>query len=184
MAADGGTVTLSGSVRSWSEKDRGRVGRLERPGRQQPCGTTSTVVCARSRTRLEAVGVGSRRRGDSPPSLSRGSHGSDGRSVAAVRFIDFGTRIEETCYDEDSAKTHDGKVVSVAGDKLTTTCGEGKTHCHTVAKDAKVTCDGQASKAADLKAGTHVRVTTPQGRQDRGDGRRSGKHIPATGNKA
>ena len=29
------------------------------------------------------------------------------------------------------AKTHDGKVVSVAGDKLTTTCSEGKAHCHT-----------------------------------------------------
>ena len=36
-----------------------------------------------------------------------------------------------------AAKTHDGKDVSVTGDKLTTTCGEGKQHCHTVAKDAK-----------------------------------------------
>ena len=31
------------------------------------------------------------------------------------------------------AKTHDGKVVSVEGDKLTTTCSQGKTHCHTIA---------------------------------------------------
>ena len=45
--------------------------------------------------------------------------------------------------------THDGKVVSVAGEKLTTTCSEGKQHCHTMAKDAKVTCDGKASKAAE-----------------------------------
>ena len=35
------------------------------------------------------------------------------------------------------AKTHEGKVVSVAGDKLTTTCSEGKEHCHTMAKDAR-----------------------------------------------
>ena len=65
---------------------------------------------------------------------------------------------------ESSTKTHDGKVVSMVGDKLTTTCNEGKEHCHTMAKDAKVTCDGKASKAADLKAGiTHVRVTTNKG---------------------
>ncbi len=57
------------------------------------------------------------------------------------------------------AETHDGKVVSVAGDKLTTTCSQGKEHCHTMAKGAKVTCDGKAAKAADLKPGTDVRVT-------------------------
>ena len=62
---------------------------------------------------------------------------------------------------QDHAKecTHDGKVVSVVGDKLNTTCNQGKDHCHTMAKDAKVTCDGKASKAADLKAGTQVHVT-------------------------
>ena len=32
---------------------------------------------------------------------------------------------------------HEGKVVSVVGDKLTTTCSQGKEHCHTVAKDTK-----------------------------------------------
>lgn len=51
------------------------------------------------------------------------------------------------------------KVVSVVGDKLTTECGGGNEQTYTVAKDAKVTCDGQASKAADLKAGTDIRVT-------------------------
>lgn len=54
---------------------------------------------------------------------------------------------------------HDGKVVSVVGNKLTTTCSQGKEHCHTMAKDAKITCDGKAGKAADLKAGTQVHVT-------------------------
>ncbi len=78
-----------------------------------------------------------------------------------------------------SATTHDGKVVSVAGDKLTTTCSQGKEHCHTMAKDAKVTCDGKASKAADLKAGTDVRVTTHNDDKTVATAVESGKHIPA-----
>ena len=82
-----------------------------------------------------------------------------------------------------SQATHEGTVVSVAGDKLTTTCGEGRQHCHTVAKDAKVTCDGQASKAADLAAGTHVRVTTHKDDKTVATAVESGKHIPATAHK-
>jgi hypothetical protein len=85
---------------------------------------------------------------------------------------------------ETSAKTHDGKVVSVSGDKLTTTCSEGKQHCHTVANDAKVTCDGQASKATDLKAGTPVRVTTHKDDKTVATAVESGKHIPTAGHKA
>jgi hypothetical protein len=85
---------------------------------------------------------------------------------------------------ESSTTTHDGKVVSVTGDKLTTTCSEGKQHCHTVSKDAKVTCDGQAAKVADLKAGTHVRVTTQKDDKSVATAIESGKHSPATGNKA
>jgi hypothetical protein len=82
------------------------------------------------------------------------------------------------------SKTHDGKVVGVAGDKLTTTCSEGKQHCHTMAKDAKVTCDGQASKATDLKAGTPVRVTTHKDDKTVATAVESGKHIPAAAHKA
>jgi hypothetical protein len=85
---------------------------------------------------------------------------------------------------ESPAMTHDGKVVSVTGDKLTTTCNEGKQHCHTVSKDAKVTCDGQAAKAVDLKPGTQVRVTTQKDNKSVATAIESGKHSPATGNKA
>jgi hypothetical protein len=85
----------------------------------------------------------------------------------------------ETC-----AKTHDGKVVSVVGDKLTTTCSEGHEHCHTLAKDARVTCDGKTSKAADLKAGACVRVTTSKDDKNVATVVESGKHIPALGSKA
>jgi hypothetical protein len=85
---------------------------------------------------------------------------------------------------ESSTTTHEGKVVSVTGDKLRTTCSDGKQHCHTVSKDAKVTCDGQAAKAADLKAGTQVRVTTQKDDKSVATAIESGKHAPATGNKA
>jgi hypothetical protein len=77
------------------------------------------------------------------------------------------------------ARAHEGKVVSVDGDKLTTTSSEGKQHCHTVAKDAKVTCDGNASKVADLKAGTYVRVTPHKDDKTVATAVESGKHISA-----
>jgi len=80
--------------------------------------------------------------------------------------------------------THEGKVVSVAGDKLTTTCSQGKEHCHTMAKDAKVTCDGKAGKASDLKAGTPVHVTTQKDDKTVATHIDCGKHIPATAGKA
>jgi hypothetical protein len=83
-----------------------------------------------------------------------------------------------------TAKTHEGKVVSMVGDKLTTTCNEGKQHCHTVGKDANVTCDGTASKAEDLKAGTHVRVTPHKDDKTVATAVESGKHIPVAGHKA
>jgi len=54
---------------------------------------------------------------------------------------------------------YEGKIVSVSADKITSTCSEGKEHHHTLAKDAKVTCDGKVSKLEDLKVGTPVRVT-------------------------
>ena len=75
------------------------------------------------------------------------------------------------------AKTHDGKVVSVAGDQLTTTCSKGDQHCHTVAKDAKVTCDGKDSKASDLKKGTNVRLTTHKNNNSIATAVDSGKHV-------
>ncbi|CAN5615136.1 hypothetical protein BH11PLA2_BH11PLA2_51550 [soil metagenome] len=72
---------------------------------------------------------------------------------------------------------HEGKVDSVAGDTLNTTCSEGNKHCHTVAKDAKVTCDGKTSKVADLKAGTCVHVTTHKDDKKTATAVESGKDI-------
>src|SRR2546423_10926050 len=55
--------------------------------------------------------------------------------------------------------THEGKVVSVKGDKLTMEGKTGKEHSHEVAATAKITCDGKECKLVDLKAGTRILVT-------------------------
>lgn len=57
-------------------------------------------------------------------------------------------------------ETQEGKIVSVTGDQLKWTCDKGNEHNHTIAKDARVTCDGLVGKTTDLKAGAHIRVTT------------------------
>ncbi len=67
---------------------------------------------------------------------------------------------------EAEEATHDGKVVSITSSKLVmTTKGskDGKEHSHKLAVDAKLTLDGKACKAADLKTGTRIRVTTQDG---------------------
>jgi len=55
--------------------------------------------------------------------------------------------------------SHDGKVVSVAGNKLVMTGKNGKEHSHIVAANAKVSCDGAVCRFADLEAGWRIRVT-------------------------
>ena len=82
-----------------------------------------------------------------------------------------------------TCEAHDGTVVAATADKLTTTCGKGHRHEYTVAKDAKVTCDGAACKTTDLKAGTAVRVTTHKDDKTVATAVDSGTHIPAV-NKA
>lgn len=77
---------------------------------------------------------------------------------------------KESCSPEKGAKesrtkepcsnVFDGQVVSMTGHKLVVKNSEGKECTHTLAKDAKLTCDGNVCKAEDLKAGKRVRVTT------------------------
>ena len=75
------------------------------------------------------------------------------------------SRIE--ALDTDAAfasSSHDGKVVSITGNKLVMTNMEGKgEHTCTLTADAKVTCDGKLCKASDLKPGMRIRVTTESG---------------------
>lgn len=74
---------------------------------------------------------------------------------------------------ESADVTHDGKVVSVTGDKLVMSNKEGKEHSHTLSKDAKVTCDAKPCKVGDLKAGMKIRVTT------KGDDKQIATHVEA-----
>ena len=61
---------------------------------------------------------------------------------------------------EACANVHDGKLVSISGNKLVMTSHEGKEYSHTVAGDAKVCCDGTSCKTGDLKVGSQIRLTT------------------------
>jgi hypothetical protein len=66
--------------------------------------------------------------------------------------------------DKDAAfasSSHDGKAVSITGAKLVMSNMEGaEEHTYTLTADIKVTRDGKVCKAADLKPGMRVRVTT------------------------
>lgn len=96
-----------------------------------------------------------------------------------MHFAFVHSQLEEMIMTTSPVKTLDGTVVGVTGDTLTTTCGDGKQHSHTVTKDAKVTCDGKASKTADLKVGTPVRVTPHKDDKSKATAVESGKHIAA-----
>lgn len=79
----------------------------------------------------------------------------------SVATLVLGMFVGATALAEDSkAGSHDGKLVSISGDKLVMTSTNGKEHSHALAADAKLTLDGKACKAADLKTGTRIRVTT------------------------
>jgi hypothetical protein len=72
----------------------------------------------------------------------------------------------------------DAKVVKVDGDKLTSTSEKGVDHQYTVAKDAKVTCDGKDSKLSELKAGSTIRMTMCKDDKNKVLAVDCGKHIP------
>lgn len=63
---------------------------------------------------------------------------------------------------EPCGNTFEGKVVSLIGSNLVMKNLEGKEFSHTLAKDAKLTCDGAVCEAEALKPGSKVRVTTLQ----------------------
>ena len=81
------------------------------------------------------------------------------RKTAAGNVQDLGRQLKDQVAGR-SGKSMDGTVVSVSGDQLTLTRKDGQEHRHTLAANAKVTCDGKACLAADLKPGMRVRVTT------------------------
>ena len=93
----------------------------------------------------------------------------DGPRISHGRKMEMSTAYEEkkvpACEtampkNEAAANTHDGKFVSIAGNTLVMTSKDDQQHSHTLAKDAKLTCDGAVCKAEGLKAGSKIRVTT------------------------
>ncbi len=61
---------------------------------------------------------------------------------------------------EAKEASHKGKVVSITDTALVMTSKGGPEHTHALTADTKLTLDGEACKAADIKAGAKVRVTT------------------------
>lgn len=61
---------------------------------------------------------------------------------------------------QPTTNTHTGTLNSVSGNKISSTCGEGKEHHHTVTEDVKVTHNGKSCGVDDLKIGAPIRVTT------------------------
>src|SRR5262245_44362335 len=89
------------------------------------------------------------------------------RILAVVAVLALALLISAPVVAADAANTHEGKITKVDGDKITMSDKEGKNeHTHTLAADAKVTVDGKAAKAADLKAGMSVKVTTKKDSKD------------------
>lgn len=84
-------------------------------------------------------------------------HADEKTAVANVQ--DVGRQIKDKVAGP-SEKSMDGTVVSVSADKLLMTNKEGKEHSHALAANVKVTCDGKSCKAADLKPGMRIRVTS------------------------
>ena len=81
------------------------------------------------------------------------THGDDKVAATRIEGIDKHTAF--------ASHKHEGLVISIKGNKLYMTDDDGKhEHSHTLTDDAKVTCDGKVCKAADLKQGMRIRVTT------------------------
>jgi hypothetical protein len=56
--------------------------------------------------------------------------------------------------------TEDGTLVSAAADKLVMTDSAGAEKSFSIADATKITLDGKAAKATDLKKGDKVKITT------------------------
>lgn len=76
-----------------------------------------------------------------------------------------------------TGKTIDGTLVSVDNDKLTTTCSQGRKHTYTLAKGAKILCDGKSSKTSEMAPGNHVRLTVHKDDQTLATAVEFGKHL-------
>ena len=96
--------------------------------------------------------------GKSNVTLSVDTHKfQEDRKSAVAGVKNLGHKTE----DKIAANSHDGKVVSITGAKLVMTNMEGEEEqMHALTAGVTITCDGKVCKAADLKSGMRIRVTT------------------------
>jgi hypothetical protein len=73
--------------------------------------------------------------------------------------------VNATAFAAEKAEqaTHDGKVVRITDSALIMSSKDGEEHAMTLADDTKLTLDGKACEAKDLKAGMKIRVSTQAG---------------------
>jgi hypothetical protein len=79
-----------------------------------------------------------------------------------TRNGDLKTAIRVEALDKQPlfANTHEGTVSKIDADSLMLSTKDGKEHKLSISPEAVMTCDGKTCKAADLKEGMKVRVTT------------------------
>ena len=79
-------------------------------------------------------------------------------ALAVVVFVSAAFAAD-AAKEKAAGSTVTGTVAKTGDGSITVTDKEGKDHALTVAKDAKIQCDGKDCKLADLAKGTMVTVT-------------------------
>lgn len=80
--------------------------------------------------------------------------------VAACAMVAVAFALCVTTASAAVLATEDGTLVSAAADKLVMTDASGAEKSFNIDDSAKVTLDGKPAKAADLKKGDKVKITT------------------------
>ena len=86
--------------------------------------------------------------------------------VSALATLSLTLLVGSPALAEVGYATHEGKVVSVTGEKLVMTGKDGTEHVHALLPDCKVCLDGNAVKSENLKAGMKIRVTIKNDNKD------------------
>jgi hypothetical protein len=81
------------------------------------------------------------------------------RAITSNEAPDIAVRIQAIDKYLEFENTYDGKLVTLAGDKLEMAADDGQIHRRTLAANIKITCDGKDCKAENLKKGMRLRVT-------------------------
>jgi hypothetical protein len=81
-------------------------------------------------------------------------------TAGVVALTLFAGSVMASAVEDVKMATHDGTVVKISSTELVMKSKDDKEHTHTLAKDVRMTLDGTDCKAAELKTGMKIRVTT------------------------